>query len=278
MSDAGGGERRRLTSAWIAVDGRRWHVRVSAGPAPPGAPPIVLVHGLGVSGRYLVPTGERLSVDHPVYAPDLPGFGRTAGPHRALGVGGLADALAAWTRAAGLERPVMLGNSLGCQVIVDLAVRYPERLRAAVLVGPTTDPRARSLLRQFGRLLLDVPREPPRLIPLQARDYLAAGPVRVLQTARSMVRDPITAKLPLVRQPTLIVRGERDPIVPQRWAEEATRLLPHGRLVVVSGAAHAVNYGAPDALAAAVRDFLAEDGDQIRATTTGAGAVGALGG
>ena len=58
--------------------------------------------------------------------------------------------------------------------------------------------------------------------------------------------------------PTLVVRGSRDQIVPQRWAEEAARLLPMGRLVVIPGAAHTANYSAPMELAHVTRAFLSE--------------------
>ena len=248
----------RLASRWTVVDGRRWHARVSVDPVPAGTPPVVLVHGLGVSSRYMVPTARRLAPHYRTYAPDLPGFGKSQRPPRPLDLTELADALVEWMRAVGLDQAVLLGNSLGCQIIADVAVRHPERLRQAVFVGPTGDPAVRSLVRWFGRLLRDVPREPLPLIPLQTFDYLAAGPRRVLHTARQMVRDPFAAKLPLVRQPTLVVRGERDGIVPQRWAEEVVRRLPCGRLVVVPGAGHAVNYSAPATLVAAVRAFLAD--------------------
>ena len=248
-----------LRSEWRIVDGCRWHARVSVNRVAAGEPPIVLVHGLGVSNRYMMPTARRLAPRFPVFAPDLPGFGSSERPNRVLSVSELAGSLARWLQAMALERAVLLGNSLGCQIIVDLAIRYPERVGWVVLVGPTGDPAAASLLRQFGRLLLDIPREPLLLDLIQAWAYLRAGPRRTFHTARAMVRDPIEAKLPLVRQPALVVRGGRDPIVPQRWAEEVTRLLPRGRLVVVPGAAHAVNYNAPTALVDAVCDFLASD-------------------
>src|SRR5262245_40295657 len=48
------------------------------------AAPVVLVHGLSASSRCMVPTAERLAVYRPVYAPDLPGFGRSDTPIQAL--------------------------------------------------------------------------------------------------------------------------------------------------------------------------------------------------
>jgi pimeloyl-ACP methyl ester carboxylesterase len=77
-----------------------------------------------------------------------------------------------------------------------------------------------------------------------------------VRTFRYALRDRIEARLPLVRVPTLVVRGSRDTIVPQRWAEEATRLLPHGRLVVIPGAAHTLVYKVPAELVRAIRPFL----------------------
>jgi len=67
----------KLQSAWTSIDGLRMHARVSQGP---GSPAMVLVHGLVVSSRYMVPTAERLSPHHPVYVPDLPGFGKSDKP------------------------------------------------------------------------------------------------------------------------------------------------------------------------------------------------------
>ena len=165
------------------VDGVRMHARVSEGRAA-GGPPVVLVHGLVVSGRYMVPLFDELAPFHDVYAPDLPGFGRSEGPARALDVVGLADALAAWMRAVGLRRAVLVGNSMGCQVIAWLALRHPGLVEKVALQGPTMDPGARSPLRQTWRLLLDTPRESPSLIAIEGLDLVRAGVGRSWRTFR----------------------------------------------------------------------------------------------
>ncbi|WP_431886562.1 alpha/beta fold hydrolase [Micromonospora wenchangensis] len=67
--------RATLTSEFRLVDGLRTHTRRSADPTAPGTPPVVLVHGLAVSHRYLTPLAETLGTTHPVYVPDLPGLG-----------------------------------------------------------------------------------------------------------------------------------------------------------------------------------------------------------
>jgi pimeloyl-ACP methyl ester carboxylesterase len=86
----------------------------------------------------MIPTAERLVPRAEVHIPDFPGFGDSDKPEEILDVPGLADALAAWLRTV-LGRPAALvGNSFACQIIIDMAARYPDLLTAAVLQGPTT--------------------------------------------------------------------------------------------------------------------------------------------
>ena len=246
-----------LESRWVTVDGRRIHARVCE-TAGPERPPIVLVHGLSMSARYMEPTAERLADHFQVYAPDLPGFGESEAPPHVLDVGGLAGALAGWMDASGLRQAVLVGNSLGCQVLLDLAVRRSDLVVALVLVGPTADPAGRWIPRLVGRAALDVFREAPSLYPIIVSEYLKAGVVRTWRTLVHLVEDRPEDRLGEVRVPTLVVRGAEDVIVPASWAEEVARRLPQGRLLTVEGAAHAVNYGAPARLAAAVRALVAE--------------------
>jgi pimeloyl-ACP methyl ester carboxylesterase len=248
--------RARLASDWATIDGLRLHTRLARGYAPPGRIPVVCVHGLAVSSRYMVPTAERLAPFFPVYAPDLPGFGLSEKPPRVLGIAELARALERWMARYGVGRAAMVGNSLGCQVIAELAVRRPERVASAVLIGPTVDAGARSMLRHMLRLALDGLREPPSSLLTQASDYARFGVWRTLATFRLAMRNRIELNAPRMSQPTLILRGDRDPIATQPWVERLTRLLPNGRLMVLRDAPHAANYSAPDAVALAVRAFL----------------------
>ena len=250
-------------SDWTDVGAVRMHARVSTRRLPPDAPRIVLVHGIGVSGRYLMPTATRLAQIFRVYVPDLPGFGLSTKPPEILDVPALADALAAWIRAMGLGRVAFLGNSFGCQIIAELGVRYPALITRAVLQGPTMDPHARTAFRQLFRWAFNSPFERATawtsLGSVVRQDYRDASVRRVIATFRHALRDRIEDKLGHLDVPVLVVRGTRDPIVPQRWAEEAARRLPQGRLVVVRGAAHTMNFTSPDELARVVRPFVERD-------------------
>ena len=236
------------------------YARVSRASVPAGAVDVVLVHGLAVSSAYMVPTALALAHHHRVYAPDLPGFGRSYKPRHVLRVAELADALAAWMTAVGLGPAALIGNSLGCQVIADLACRHPALVERIVMIGPTMDPRGRTMVQQGWRLAIDIAREPWSAWVVQGLDYLKFGPRRLVVTLRSGLRDRLESRLCHVQVPTLVVRGERDPIVPERWAGQVAGLLPNGRLVVVPGAPHIVNFNAADRLARVVLPFLAESG------------------
>lgn len=249
-----------LESRWVTIEGVRIHARISTDPVPPERTPVVLVHGQVVSSRYMIPTAEYLAPHHPVYAADLPGFGLSEKPRHTLRIPELADALAAWMEAVGLEQAALVGNSLGCQIAANFAGRYPDHISHAVLQGPTTDPSARTLPRQIWRWLINGTREPPGLTRVLIRDYRDAGLRRAIDSIRfNLMGDAIEEYLPLVDVPALVVRGEKDSIVPQRWAEDATRLLPAGRLVVLPGVAHTINYSAPREFTRVIRTFIGQD-------------------
>lgn len=249
----------KLASEWTIVHGLSIHVRVSINPVPAEVPAIIMVHGLVVSSRYMVPTALRLAPYYHIYALDLPGFGKSGKPSHVLNIMELADFVADWMQAIGLKQATLLGNSLGCQVIVDLALRHPEHISQIILLGPTTDPRARTAYQLMVRWLLNATREPLSLFPIVIRDYLDAGLRRFVCTFRYMLQDRIERHLPHVPNPGLVVRGSDDPIVPQHWAEEATRLLPHGQLAVIARATHDITYGSPVQLTRVVRAFLNVD-------------------
>lgn len=120
------------------------------------------------------------------------------------------------------------------------------------------DRHARTAWRQVVRLLADGPLERPTLAFVVGRDYLEAGPARMAATLRHLLADPVERKLHHVRTPAVVVRGSRDPIVPRPWAREVAALLPNGRFAEVPGA-HALNYSAPDELAAIALSLLTRD-------------------
>jgi 2-hydroxy-6-oxonona-2,4-dienedioate hydrolase len=251
----GGRKLAPVQSRWCQAAGLRMHYRVSAAPVPDGRIPVVLVHGFVISSRFMVTLLERMGLEFPTAAPDLPGFGRSEKPRELLDVSAHAEVLMAWIDAVGYRRVALLGNSLGCQIAAECAMRHPDRIAGIVLQGPTVDRHARTLPRQILRNLADSRREDSAgIAPLV--DYLQAGLSRAAKMARAMIQHRIEGVLPHVDVPALVVRGSQDPVVPQYWAEEVTELLPRGRLVVVPGAAHAMVFSNALELTGVCQPFL----------------------
>jgi pimeloyl-ACP methyl ester carboxylesterase len=223
-----------FVSRWVPVGGLRLHVRSRA--AGTGRP-WVLLHGLAVSHRYLMPTAAALT-DGPVHVPDLPGFGLSGKPRQVYDVERHCAAMAAWLDADGVTGARVLANSFGCQIAVELAVRRPDLVSALVLVGPTVDPAAPTATGQALRWLADLAWEDPRQARIIAADVRDARPRRILTTLRWSVRHHIEDRLPLVQAPVLFLRGEHDRIAPPRWLREATVLTPEADAEAVPAAAH----------------------------------------
>jgi pimeloyl-ACP methyl ester carboxylesterase len=201
---------------------------------------IALIHGLGVGPRYLLPL-----------ASELDGAGQMFEKREPLPIPELATSF-----AASFAGPaIVVAHSMGCQVAAELAFRWSELVEALVLVGPTVDPRARSVVRHVGRLAVDAWYEPPRLTAVVARDYLATGPADVLRQARHALAHRIEELLPRIEQPAVVVRGAHDRICPAEWAGAVAALLPHGRLATIAGAAHAAHFSHPREVAQLVMEL-----------------------
>ena len=246
------------------LDGLRLAALHLPGPARPDeadSPPgtsVVMVPGLALSGRTLLPALRTFAGFADVWAVDLPGAGGSTPPDRAFDVDDHARTVLRWCDAAGLGRVVLLGHSVGCQPVLAAAQQDRGRVAAVVLSAPTGDPAAGNWTSLLGRWLLDGLREPPRQLPGLVRDWLRADLRTAVSTLVALQRDDVVGRLTQVTCPVLVLRGERDAIAPQGWAEDLARRLPDGRLAVLRGRPHNALTLAAEEAAALVRDFLTE--------------------
>jgi pimeloyl-ACP methyl ester carboxylesterase len=242
-------------ATWTTVDGVRLHARALR-PGRPGGAPVVMLHGLGVSSASLGPLAERLAERHPVLVVDLPGFGRSD-DDRIWGTAEIAGVMHRLLALHGIARPVIVGHSYGCVVAATMAVAHPARALALVMLSPAFDRRLGSVVSQIVRLGVDAPMERPALVLGGLRDYLRAGPRRVLATLREAAGIPLEELVSHVGTPMLVVRGSRDPLTTTRWAEElGSRAAGPAWVAVIPRAAHGVGHDAPTAVAAAIEHFL----------------------
>lgn len=251
-----------LEPGWLIVEGRPLYHRASSD-AGEDAPAVVHVHGFGISGTYMEPTASLLTSRYRTFVPDLPGHGRSMRPDRAVDLPGLARALIAYCDAVDVDRATFVGNSLGCPVLCEVATTFPDRMERAVFVSPAGGPNNQPLLRALGQMALDGVREPVGMVPIAVRDYLRFGLVAGFRLFRAMTRFPTLERLRNLTVPTLVVAGDRDPLVNVERVHVFSGL-PHVRAVVVPGA-HALNFSAPDLIAALVDAHIS--GAPLRAGT-----------
>lgn len=256
-------------STWTPAAGIRVHARLLR---PPGRSRgvVVMVHGLGVSAASLGPLAELIAEDSTTLVCDLPGFG-LSDAERVWSTSEVADAVETVLERRGLGRVTLIGHSWGCHVATLLAGRHPGRVGALVLLSPAFDRRPGGGAALVARLALDAPMERPSLVAGGVRDYLRAGPRRVLSTLRDAGRIRLEERVGQVVAPVLIVRGGRDPLTTARWARRLAAAAPRGRVAVVPRAAHGLGHDAPHAVAAAISAFLAVQPHRPRMSAVAAG-------
>ena len=247
-----------LAERWTRIDDIDIFYRES--PAPPDAPVMVHVHGFGLSGRYLLPTAELLRDEFHTFVPDLPGFGHSGRAAKPLDVSDLAHATARFLDDRGIESATLVGNSLGCAVICEFAYAYPDRLERAILVSPAGGLQNQPLPRAMKQLTHDGIREPLRMLGVAVPDYLRFGIPSTMRLFRALTRFPALDRLLAVKVPVLAVLGTRDPLMPPpaRVQQIADQTENHVLLVVIDGAAHAINFSHPGELANVIRLFMAD--------------------
>jgi pimeloyl-ACP methyl ester carboxylesterase len=249
-------DRAGWTEGTVTVAGRSVFYRRAPGSSD--AVPIVHVHGFGISGSYLMPTARLLASRGDNVVPDLPGYGRSERRRQVLDIPALADALLAVLDELYLPRVVLVGNSMGCPVSLEVAHAAPDRVHRMVLVSPAGGVQNQPLPRALAQLAVDGVRESPRMARVAVPDYLHFGPLNALRLFSELTRFPSLERLLHTPVPSLAVLGSRDPLMPPpQRVREVGRLSPrHVTVVLVEGAAHAVNYSHPEALAHVIGAWL----------------------
>jgi 2-hydroxy-6-oxonona-2,4-dienedioate hydrolase len=208
-----------------------------------------------------------LSPRRRVYALDLPGFGRTEDPASTPTVAELAHVVWDWTTELGLSRVHIFAHSQGAQVASELADTQPALAASLILAGATRGERDPNLGVLALRLLRDMPREELSLLLVASRAYLRAGLIRMIGTNHVLNHEDTILTLERVQIPTLILRGDRDPVVtPAAVAEMVAASC--ARAVTIPRAPHALHWSRPREVARVTNTFLTMVEREEGATTT----------
>ncbi len=255
---------------FIELNGVRHHY-ISKGEGPP----IVLLHGLGGSLHVWYGVTENLALHHHVVALDLRGHGRSGGQDGSLSIQGWAADVEALLGALELPAVTLVGHSLGSLVAQQLAMTRSEAVDALVLLGGISyfEPPAKDAYEQRAKrveaegldALVDdwlpgalAPRtagQLPQLVGLLRELFLRNDPDGYAKACRALAKAPSIDR-ERIGQPTLLVVGDHDRSTPIAMTEELHRAIPVSQVRVIPGAAHWAALEQPDAIAAAILEWL----------------------
>ena len=245
----------------IEAAGHLGHVFVSTrqnGPAGGEAarPAVVLIHGIGVSHRYLKRLHGRLAESVDTYSIDLPGFGSTPRPESTLTVADHATYILGALEQLGVLEFVLVGHSMGSQFAIEAALQQPGRVSRLVLMGPVVDAKRRTVMQQALALGRDsMFFESPTSNALVFTDYFRCGPLWYLKTLRVMMGYPTEKKIRGVSAPVLVLRGANDPVATADWCRRLAAHAGEGQMLEIEGTGHVVQHNRSAEVAGAILDF-----------------------
>jgi pimeloyl-ACP methyl ester carboxylesterase len=250
-------------------------------------PPLILVHGIAAysfSWRWNI---ESLARHFTVYAPDFLCLGYSDCPSELdAGLPATAERLLAFLDAMHLNKPYFVASSHGATVLMQMAANHPDRVASMVLVSPVhpysrkfrgtvmewlsplglslaalirycPDPMFRYAIGRMygdrGRVLSDVGQGYGACL---RRSDTVAFVVKAMRTLIAET-DALAALLPKLREiPTLLLWGDRDPVIELESAYELQKHLPGSELVLIPTAGHLPYEETPEAFSQAVLPFL----------------------
>jgi branched-chain amino acid transport system permease protein len=231
--------------------------------------PILYVHGNTGSGRWF----ER-AMDIPgvrTVALDMPNFGRSNPLPGEPDIDRYADAVATFIRELGLDRPVLVGHSLGGAVAISLAARFPRLIRALVLVDSAAPsglvtPRDRHPVIEMMRTNRTVLAQALRaVVPTLADEVFfqslvedaarMAAPAWV-GNAEALGRFDYRGRTASFTGPVLVAWGRKDIIITEAMARETAAAFPDARLEIMEDIGHSVMAENPKRFVSILNQFL----------------------
>jgi pimeloyl-ACP methyl ester carboxylesterase len=271
---------------WVQVAGRPVNViDMGEGDA------IVFIHGLSGAWVNWLENLPHFACDHRVIAMDLPGFGHSPMPAERISISGYGRIVDELLDALGIDRAVVVGNSMGGFIGAEVAIAFGTRVDRLVLVSAAgisiEHQRNERVLRYLERLddvlILSggwmatrsaglakrkrARRQIMRLVahraqdlpaPLIAEQVMGSGKPGFVPALDALTDYPIRDRLSEIRCPVLVVWGEEDRLVPVRDAYIFGELIPDSRVVVWPETGHVAMLERPAAFNALVDEFIAE--------------------
>jgi len=252
--------------------------------------PIILIHGLGASADIWMHNVEALAQNHRVYVPDLVGFGKTDKPDTEYTASLFSTFINDFMRTLKIEKPSLVGNSLGGGIALQYTLLYPEnvdklvtvdsaglgveapltlRLASLPLLGELmTRPGRSEVYLYFRHAVYDTSILTKEFVDIFHEIHSLPGNQKsLLKAIRSIVSfrggknemvGPVMNNLHLINQPALIIWGREDKVLPLKHAYFAKEKLPNSKIHIFEHCGHMPQYERPGEFNRVVLEFLSQ--------------------
>lgn len=224
-------------------------------PGPEGRV-FVLVHGIGMGRVVFAELGEELSSSGRVLAIDMPGFGDSPEPGSTTSIEETAENVARFIRQEAHGPVVLVGHSMGTQVVSEVALHHPELVEALVLIAPTVNRHERTARQQSLRMVQDLVGEGPKVLLLGLWQYAKTSPLWFVNKLKFMLRHRLENICASIEAPTLLLRGETDPVCPPGWVDELAGAFPNAESRQIDGRGHEAVIKSPQPVAGMILEFI----------------------
>ena len=236
---------------------------LEAGPA--NGPVILFLHGLGDSALIWSQSVAALQTDYRCIAIDLPGHGNSSADAFNYKMYAYADAVAAFIKSLNLRSFSLVGHSMGGQISIILSLRFPALINKLALVAPAGfeqfteyEKKMLKLGASFGNGW--------NLPGGQQNTDAATRQLTLQKSMEGMLSEPIYDFLPQLTVPTLVIFGDQDAFIPNRYlhhtqtsaaiAREGASLIPEAELQLFNRCSHYPQTEHPELFVNSIVEFL----------------------
>lgn len=229
---------------------------------------LIMLHGWKQDVSSFWGVSDLLKDQFTVWLIDLPGFGRSDNPRKAFSVSDYAEIIKGFVNKLGINKPSVLGHSVGGRIAIKLAAKYPDILHKLILedsagIRPKRDiPKFifYSLAKIFKYLIPDIfnLKEKVRVKFYKGleSDYLTAGPLQ--ETFIRVLNEDLTSDLPGIKTETLIIWGEKDPTLEASLnnGKKMYQLIEKSKIIILENVGHFPHLENPERFCHYVKDFV----------------------
>lgn len=243
--------------------------------------PLVMIRGLGSNADHWYSQIPALAAKYRVITFDNRGIARSPDPGGDFTVAMMAKDTLGLLDALELERPHVMGLSMGGMIAQELAMNYPERVNGLILActhpGSYHQVRATPEVEELllGMVYVASPESKAAAAPIlfdprnlaqrpeAAQEYAQvsllhpAGAEILTKQWNAVLKHNAYDRLGQIKSPTLVLTGDADVLIPPGNSEILAQLIPHAKLVVVPGGGHQILVEQPEACNQIILDFLA---------------------